>query len=499
MARHGSFVVLLVAAFAGSAGSAEPAPTPLWDALARGEVCAVASSVSGASVVELSLSNVTSSDITVDVNGALILPVKNTQPVRPATRIRTAVLPPFTQTQPLGVGLVQGNGGETRVTVMPGTARTVRLLTLCLNHGVPSPDTSTPLSVARTPAPPAALAVLKSWRAHPDLDQGQVQGDVWSKAAPLARFELDTDVARVAACAAPGDLRTCERSVERTALPEGTSRVLVVAGEIATLTSAGGLSIARYGEGFRCIATDVLGAAADRNSLYALLPEAPVSHASAVVRYDLENERWAEELGTGGTDLLWARPGAAIVARGGKLVLVEPEKERVLTGSSAARVVDQGNMAYVLAPGEGDGETRVVRLERTYRGVEVSRQIVNARLGSACCMGGNLYAADETGAIVRVRSSGTWVALSVPDDIGQRGEREAVQRVAATSAGLLIVTDKRVVAWSPGCTAFDVATDPTAGFARDATTGELHAIIGRSLYRYESSRRGWDPVRVDVR
>ncbi|HZU95247.1 MAG TPA: hypothetical protein VFF73_00960, partial [Planctomycetota bacterium] len=329
--------------------------------------------------------------------------------------------------------------------------------------------------------------------------QGQVQGDVWAKAAPLARFELDTDVVRVAACAAPGELRTCERSPEKTALPEGTARVLLVAGEIATLTSEGGLSIARYGEGFRCIAVDVLGAAADRSSLYALLPEAPVSHASAVVRYDLENERWAEELATEGTDLLWARPGAAVVERGGKLILVEHEKERVLTRSSGARVVDQGNTAYVLAPGEGDGETRVVRLERSYRGVEIARQVVNARLGSACCMGGNLYAADDTGSLVRVRSTGTWVALGVPDDIGQKGEREAVQRVAATSAGLLIVTDKRVVAWSPGCTAFDVATDPTAGFARDAATGELHSIVGRSLYRFEPSRRGWDPVRVDVR
>ncbi|HZU98008.1 MAG TPA: hypothetical protein VFF73_14995, partial [Planctomycetota bacterium] len=129
MARGGSVVVLLVAAFAGSAGSAEPAPRPLWDALNSGEVCALASSISGASVVELSLSNVTSSDITVDVNGALILPVKSTRPVRPATRTRTSVLPPFTQTQPLGVGLVQGSGAETTVTVPPGTARTVRLLT----------------------------------------------------------------------------------------------------------------------------------------------------------------------------------------------------------------------------------------------------------------------------------------------------------------------------------------------------------------------------------
>ena len=62
-----------------------------------------------------------------------------------------------------------------------------------------------------------------------------------------------------------------------------------------------------------------------------------------------------------------------------------------------------------------------------------------------------------------------------------------------------MVTDRRAVAWSPGCTSTEVATDPSASFARDTTNGDLYSIVGRSIYRYEPSRRGWDPVRVDVR
>lgn len=150
--------------------SDEPPVTALWDAFGEGRISVDASSRGGAASADLAIANLTSEVLVLDVNGALVVPIKvdavAVGPVKPPvnspwTREKRAdtAPPPFSQTQPLGVGLVTVSR-KTTFRLEPGEHSTFSVVTVCLNQQVPAPYTATPLALAKTPAPDKARAVL---------------------------------------------------------------------------------------------------------------------------------------------------------------------------------------------------------------------------------------------------------------------------------------------------------------------------------------------------
>jgi hypothetical protein len=476
--------VFLLGVLAGRGESADPAPVLLWEALRAGQIAATTRSTGGAGAVALTVTNRTSERLTLDVNGALVLPVK--------TGERR-----FDQTQPVGVGLIASASqrSDTTLSVPANGDKTVTLLTFCLNQSVPSPCGATPLALAPCPSPDGALTLLRQWRASPKMGQGEVQSEIWSKVQALTAYIEDGVVHSDAIeSAMPGTTR--ERPAAETGLPEDTARVLVVQGSVAVLTSSGNVTLGAPGQSFVGIASGARGLAADKHALHLLVAESPLSGLPAVVRYDVEKRRFTEDLPVDGTDLLWARSSAAIVERGEKLILVERGKERTLTRSHGSEVVDLGDGAMVVAPGDGDGETRLVRVRWSLRGCELVRSGIDAKLTSPCALGGSLYAVDaNSGRLVRVRPDGSrrWLGA---DDIGTS---ETVQRVAATPRGLVLETSGRALVYKGGAALREIEVDRSARFVQDAATRDLLALTGVSLRRWNEANASWDPVRVDGR
>src|SRR5579884_756317 len=131
---------LILGALAGRGESAEPLRAPLWTALGEGMIATTVRSLGGADRAEMTIANLTSEALTVDVNGALILPVKE-EPLLPRTHEKNTPRTrerPFEQTQPLGVGLIEARRGDTTVPIEAGGHATVQLLTVCLNQSVSS-------------------------------------------------------------------------------------------------------------------------------------------------------------------------------------------------------------------------------------------------------------------------------------------------------------------------------------------------------------------------
>ncbi|MEZ0227015.1 MAG: hypothetical protein ACAI25_00195, partial [Planctomycetota bacterium] len=177
--RSAFFCSLLAIALISARGEGgEPAPRPLWQALASKEITVEPRSTGGADRAELTIANVGSDGLVLDVNGALVLPVKTVgktvaAPAHDAglwTNPGTREKPPeeFEPTQPLGVGLVAGKGGDTTIRLARGQTAKVAVLTVCLNQDMLAPDATTPLVLAREPAPDKARAVLAAWKAEPN-------------------------------------------------------------------------------------------------------------------------------------------------------------------------------------------------------------------------------------------------------------------------------------------------------------------------------------------
>ncbi len=475
--------VFLLGVLAGRGESADPAPISLWEALRAGNIGATAKSCGGASEVSLTVTNKTSEGMTLDVNGALVLPER--RPERPR----------FDQTQPVGVGLIAGKRGDTTLSVAANGNKTVMLLTFCLNQNVPSPGGGTPLALAPCPSPEAAIAHLRQWRASPDRSQNAVQTEIWAKVAALTAY-IEDGIVHSDALEETPTLGTRERPAAQTGLPEDTSRIMVVQGSVAVLTSSGNVTLGLQGQAFLGIASGARGIAADKHALHVLLAESPLSGLPAVVRYDMDKRRFTEDLPVDGTDLLWARSNAAIVERDGKLVLVERDRQRTIAPSHGSAVVDLGDGAMVLAPGDGDGETRLARIRWSRRGCELVRSGVNAKLSSPCALGGTLYAVDaNSGLLVRVRPDGsrTWLG---PDDLGTS---ETLERVAATPRGLVLETPQRALVYRPGAALREIDVYRSARLVQDSATRELLALTGASLRRWNEANASWDPVRVDGR
>jgi hypothetical protein len=485
-------VLAVLLAFSGRSESGDPGPTPLWLAYAAGSVSVAARSTCGAECAELAVANLTSHELVLEVNGALVAPVKPDAP--PRTKEKPDQKPSFDQTQPLGVGLIAEKSGDTRVRLAPGASMRVPVLTVCLNSGVPAPDSSTPLALMKEPTPHAARKVLEKWQKNPKMDQSSIQSEVWSSAPPLA---VSVPASSVAA-PVDGPLQTVERAPEKTPLPENTIKVAIVKGEIAVLTSSGELSLAAPNQGLHVVATEVSGFATDMAALHVLTAKSPLSGKPAIVRLDVAKKQWTkDEFLVSGSALLWARSDAAILERDGSVFLVDGGGERRLVASHGATLVETQRGAVVLAPGEGDGETRVVRVERARR-CRIDRSHVNAQVVSACAVGDVVYATDDAGTLLELRSDGER-PLRVGDLLGGAVKNgQNVTRIAPGSRGLLLVeTPGHVFLQRSGAPGLEIPGLPDVTFLRDTATGDLYSLSDRSLRRWDD--RSWIDVRVDGR
>ncbi len=503
--RSALFALLAIALISARGEGGEPTQYPLWHALATKAISARARSTDGADRAELLLTNATKGPIVLDVNGGMIIPVKTTAKADPSAPSREAqlwanpktrekkVAPDFDQTQPLGIGLIADKGGKTTIELGPGETAKVAVLTVCLNSQVPAPHDLTPLVLAAEPAPEKARVVLRAWRDDPKRAHNLVQGDVWSKAEPCYAFEEERPPEKVAVAPPPASK---ERKPTETGLPANTVQVLAVKGEIAVLTSSGELSVGPARDTLRQVAADARGIYAESKTLHVLFEKSPLSGRPAVARYDVEKKKFTGELGAVGTRLLWACPDAVVVERDGDALLVDRETERRLASAAALTLVETSKGAVFLAPSDHPGDTRVVRLERVGRRVDVKRSAVAARFTSACALGDRVLATDATGALHQLRSDGLR-PMRVGELLGESYANALVRRVVAAKSGVLLETEDSFVLQRSGSAPLPVGADPAASFFRDSATGDLYGVCGRSLRWWDDGRSGWIDVRVE--
>lgn len=165
-------LLLLLAAPLARAGE-EPVPVPapapllLREAVAKGLLEASGADPESYSRVTLRIESRSREPLLLDLGGSHLRP-------RRGSRCQRLGLGPA-----LTPGSARTDGsGRLLVDLPPGGRAEIRLLTVCLDAGLPAPGNQS-FEVAPDPLPPVREKVLRWWMDHPDASQGAVNAAIW--------------------------------------------------------------------------------------------------------------------------------------------------------------------------------------------------------------------------------------------------------------------------------------------------------------------------------
>jgi hypothetical protein len=461
-----SRVLALLLLVAGTVHAAEP--EPLWLAAREGRVSVTGHSIVDCHKTQVTITNRTKEKLSLELIGSYFEP-----PWQPRATVRTeersnkpAV---YDWIQPVGLGLLAAGSPVSSVSVSGGSTVSINVLSFCLEHDALSPDDRTVLTFALAEAPAPITSAIRAWRADPTRRPFDVQNDVWNAKPPPDLTNL-------------------------TGLPPGTRRVLVMGGELYVLAGST-LFQSAVGE-LLGIATGVVDATADADSLHVAFPSSPLhpnrTKGPCVCRY--HERHWQEELALDGPGrFLWAQHGAAILSDEKATRLFMPGEPARLVGGPDARVTGLADGALVLT--RTATETRLERVAARGAHLKVEGQTIASVVSAAGAVGPALYVVDRAGALVRLVPGKPAKTLEVPADLGLTARAGVTcSKVLEREGGALLETSAGLVLLGPAGSSLLPSPARGTTVVTDLGSGQLYAWSGSYLEVYDASQKGWARV-----